>query len=145
MARLPITRTLDRGASGIVGPHVSTKAEAARVVDAARLGPIGLRGMFGGRFTVPVRAIRLHVSRARRIIVVPATDRQLADPPGCNQKSRTLGRGSPHPGPLPGGEGTRLPDHPEQLTGPNLPVVALCWHLPRSELVASLAVPRALP
>ena len=92
MARLPITRTLDRGASGIVGPRVSTKAEAARVVDAARLGPIGLRGMFGGRFTVPVRAIRLHVSRARRIIVVPATDRRRADPPGCNQKSRTLGR-----------------------------------------------------
>jgi 4-hydroxy-2-oxoheptanedioate aldolase len=44
-----ITRTLDRGASGIVVPHVSTRDEAARVVEAAKFGPIGLRGMFGGR------------------------------------------------------------------------------------------------
>lgn len=44
-----ITRTLDRGASGIVIPHVSTKAEAEKVVQAAKFGPIGLRGMFGSR------------------------------------------------------------------------------------------------
>jgi 4-hydroxy-2-oxoheptanedioate aldolase len=44
-----ITRTLDRGASGIVVPHVSTKAEAEKVVEAAKFGPIGLRGMYGGR------------------------------------------------------------------------------------------------
>jgi len=44
-----ITRTLDRGASGIVVPHVST-AEAARAVgEASRFGPLGLRGMYGGR------------------------------------------------------------------------------------------------
>ena len=44
-----ITRTLDRGASGIVIPHVSTKAEAEKVVESAKFGPIGLRGMFGSR------------------------------------------------------------------------------------------------
>jgi 4-hydroxy-2-oxoheptanedioate aldolase len=44
-----ITRTLDRGASGIVIPHVSTKAEAEKVVEAAKFGPIGLRGMYGSR------------------------------------------------------------------------------------------------
>jgi len=44
-----ITRTLDRGASGIVVPHVSTKEAAERVAQAARFGPIGSRGMFGGR------------------------------------------------------------------------------------------------
>ncbi|HLZ09694.1 MAG TPA: aldolase/citrate lyase family protein [Chloroflexota bacterium] len=44
-----ITRTLDRGASGIVIPHVSTKAEAEKVVQAAKFGPIGLRGMYGSR------------------------------------------------------------------------------------------------
>lgn len=44
-----ITRTLDRGASGIVVPHVSTRDEAAAVVQAAKFGPIGLRGMFGSR------------------------------------------------------------------------------------------------
>jgi 4-hydroxy-2-oxoheptanedioate aldolase len=44
-----ITRTLDRGASGIVVPHVSTKAAAEGVVQAARFAPIGRRGMFGGR------------------------------------------------------------------------------------------------
>ena len=44
-----ITRTLDRGASGIVVPHVSTKAEAQQVVCSAKFGPIGERGMFGSR------------------------------------------------------------------------------------------------
>jgi 4-hydroxy-2-oxoheptanedioate aldolase len=44
-----ITRTLDRGASGIVVPHVSTKSEAAKVVESAKFGPLGLRGMFGSR------------------------------------------------------------------------------------------------
>lgn len=44
-----ITRTLDRGASGIVVPHVSTKAAAERVVQATKFGPIGRRGVFGGR------------------------------------------------------------------------------------------------
>ncbi len=44
-----ITRTLDRGASGIVIPHVSTKAEAEKVVQSAKFGPIGLRGMYGSR------------------------------------------------------------------------------------------------
>lgn len=44
-----ITRTLDRGASGIVVPHVSTKADAEFVVQCAKFAPIGLRGMFGSR------------------------------------------------------------------------------------------------
>jgi 4-hydroxy-2-oxoheptanedioate aldolase len=44
-----ITRTLDRGASGIVVPHVSTRAEAEKVVTSAKFGPIGLRGMYGSR------------------------------------------------------------------------------------------------
>jgi 4-hydroxy-2-oxoheptanedioate aldolase len=44
-----ITRTLDRGASGIVVPHVSTRAAAAQVVQSAKFGPIGRRGMFGSR------------------------------------------------------------------------------------------------
>ncbi len=44
-----ITRTLDRGASGIVVPHVSTKEEAAKVVESAKFGPVGLRGMYGSR------------------------------------------------------------------------------------------------
>jgi 4-hydroxy-2-oxoheptanedioate aldolase len=44
-----ITRTLDRGASGIVVPHVSTKEAAQRVVEGAKFGPIGHRGMYSGR------------------------------------------------------------------------------------------------
>jgi len=44
-----ITRTLDRGASGIVVPHVSTRAEAQQVVRSAKFGPMGERGMFGSR------------------------------------------------------------------------------------------------
>lgn len=44
-----IYRALDRGAQGIVVPHVNTKAEAEAAVDAAKFAPIGHRGMFTSR------------------------------------------------------------------------------------------------
>ena len=44
-----ITRVLDRGASGFVVPHVSTRAYAEKVAEASRFAPLGLRGMYGGR------------------------------------------------------------------------------------------------
>ncbi len=44
-----IARTLDRGVTGIVVPHVSTRAEAERAVQAAKFAPLGMRGMYGGR------------------------------------------------------------------------------------------------
>ena len=44
-----ITRTLDRGATGIVVPHVSTKAAAEKAMQSAKYAPLGYRGMFGGR------------------------------------------------------------------------------------------------
>src|SRR5689334_7945266 len=50
-----IYRALDRGASGIVVPHVSTKAEAEQVVQAAKFAPIGLRGMYGSRRSYGVK------------------------------------------------------------------------------------------
>jgi 4-hydroxy-2-oxoheptanedioate aldolase len=50
-----IYRTLDRGAQGIVVPHVNTRAEAERVVESAKFAPLGKRGMFTSRqgFGVP--------------------------------------------------------------------------------------------
>ena len=44
-----IYRTLDRGAQGIVVPHVNTRAEALAVVEAGKFAPIGKRGMFTSR------------------------------------------------------------------------------------------------
>lgn len=44
-----IYRTMDLGAQGIVVPHVNTKEEAVNVVEGGKFGPIGKRGMFGGR------------------------------------------------------------------------------------------------
>ena len=44
-----IYRTLDRGAQGIVVPHVNTGAEAQAVVEAAKFAPLGKRGMFTSR------------------------------------------------------------------------------------------------
>ena len=44
-----IYRTLDRGAQGIVVPHVNTRAEAQAVVEAAKFAPLGKRGMFTSR------------------------------------------------------------------------------------------------
>jgi 4-hydroxy-2-oxoheptanedioate aldolase len=44
-----IYRTLDRGAQGIVVPHVNTRAEALAVVEAGKFAPLGKRGMFTSR------------------------------------------------------------------------------------------------
>ena len=44
-----ITRTLDCGANGIMVPHVNTAEEARLVATAAKYGPLGIRGQFGGR------------------------------------------------------------------------------------------------
>ena len=44
-----IYRTLDSGAMGICVPHVNTASEARAVVDAAKFGPIGHRGMYTSR------------------------------------------------------------------------------------------------
>ena len=50
-----IYRTLDRGAQGIVIPHVDSRAEAQNLVDGAKFAPIGHRGMYTGRqgYNVP--------------------------------------------------------------------------------------------
>jgi 4-hydroxy-2-oxoheptanedioate aldolase len=44
-----IYRTLDRGAQGIVVPHVNSRAEAKAVVEAGKFAPLGKRGMFTSR------------------------------------------------------------------------------------------------
>jgi len=44
-----IYRTLDRGAQGIVVPHVNTRAEAEAAVEAAKFAPLGKRGMYTSR------------------------------------------------------------------------------------------------
>ena len=44
-----IYRTLDRGAQGIVVPHVNSRAEAEAVVEAGKFAPLGKRGMFTSR------------------------------------------------------------------------------------------------
>ena len=44
-----IYRTLDRGAQGIVVPHVNTRAEAEAAVEATKFAPIGKRGMYTSR------------------------------------------------------------------------------------------------
>lgn len=44
-----IYRTLDRGAQGIVVPHVNTREEGLAVVEAGKFAPLGKRGMFTSR------------------------------------------------------------------------------------------------
>ena len=44
-----IYRTLDRGAQGIVVPHVNTKEEAQNLVESGKFAPVGRRGMFTSR------------------------------------------------------------------------------------------------
>ena len=50
-----VYRMLDRGAQGLVMPHVNTREEAEAFVQAAKFAPIGRRGMFTSRqgYNVP--------------------------------------------------------------------------------------------
>lgn len=65
-----IAAALDAGAEGVLVPHVSTAAEAAAVVRAARYAPEGARGAGPGRACGYVRDIAGAIGRARRNTVV---------------------------------------------------------------------------
>lgn len=49
-----VTRALDRGASGVMAPHVKTREEAEAFAKSTRFGPEGVRGQFGGRRSLGV-------------------------------------------------------------------------------------------
>ena len=44
-----IYRTFDRGAQGVVIPHVNSASEARNIVEGAKFAPLGQRGLFTGR------------------------------------------------------------------------------------------------
>lgn len=68
-----IYRTLDRGAQGIVVPHVNTEAEARNVVDGGKFAPAGKRGLFTSRqgYGVPDY---LHAANDETLLVVLIED-----------------------------------------------------------------------
>ncbi len=68
-----IYRTLDRGAQGIVVPHVNTKKEAQNVVAGGKFAPVGHRGMFTSRqgYGVPDY---FHVANDETLLVVLIED-----------------------------------------------------------------------
>jgi 4-hydroxy-2-oxoheptanedioate aldolase len=68
-----IYRTLDRGAQGIVVPHVNTRAEAEAVVAAGKFAPLGKRGMFTSRLGFGVSDY-FHVANDQTLFIVLIED-----------------------------------------------------------------------
>jgi 2-keto-3-deoxy-L-rhamnonate aldolase RhmA len=68
-----IYRALDRGAQGLVLPHVNNRAEVQNVVDSAKFAPIGKRGMFGGRQGYGVSDY-FHVANDQTLLIVLIED-----------------------------------------------------------------------
>lgn len=64
-----ITRALDRGASGIMVPHLNTPEEAELLAKSVRFGPLGNRGQFGGRRALGVTDF--HRKANENILAVP--------------------------------------------------------------------------
>jgi 4-hydroxy-2-oxoheptanedioate aldolase len=64
-----ITRALDRGASGIMVPHVDTREQAELFAKSVRFGPLGNRGQFGGRRAIGVTDF--HRKANENILAVP--------------------------------------------------------------------------
>ena len=68
-----IYRTLDRGAQGIVVPHVNTEAEARNVVDGGKFAPVGKRGLFTSRHGYDVPDY-LHAANNETLFIVLIED-----------------------------------------------------------------------
>ena len=49
-----ILRYMDRGAAGVIVPHINTKEEAIRVVNSVKYAPLGKRGFAPGRWTLNI-------------------------------------------------------------------------------------------
>ncbi len=64
-----VTRALDRGASGIMVPHVDTREEAERFARSVRFGPLGNRGQFGGRRSIGVSDY--HAKANANVLAIP--------------------------------------------------------------------------
>ena len=64
-----ITRTLDRGAMGIVVPHVNSRESAEQAMQSAKYAPLGYRGMFGGRQSYGV-ADYFHQANDQTMVIV---------------------------------------------------------------------------
>ena len=99
-----IYRTLDRGAQGIVVPHVNTRAEAEAVVEAGKFAPLGKRGMFTSRQGFGVDDY-LKTANDQSLLIVLIEDivggpQPRRDPQG--RPHRRLLRGAERPGDLDG-------------------------------------------
>lgn len=68
-----IYRTLDRGAQGIVVPHVNTAEEARNVVEGGKFAPLGNRGMYTSRQGFGVSDY-FHVANDHTLLVVLIED-----------------------------------------------------------------------
>ena len=65
-----IMRALDRGAMGIVVPHVNTREAAEQAMKSAKYAPVGYRGMFGGRQSFGVPDYFQHANDQTLIVVL---------------------------------------------------------------------------
>ncbi len=68
-----IYRTLDRGAQGIVAPHVNNRAEAEAIVRAAKFAPEGMRGMFTSRQGIGVQNY-LDIANDHTLVIILIED-----------------------------------------------------------------------
>ena len=68
-----IYRSLDRGAQGIVVPHVNTREEAENVVEGGKFAPLGRRGLFTSRQGIGV-ADYMSVANDQTLLIVLIED-----------------------------------------------------------------------
>lgn len=65
-----ITRAFDRGASGIVIPHVNTADDARQIAQAAKFAPDGVRGIYGGRRSYRAKEYFAEANQETLVIVL---------------------------------------------------------------------------
>ena len=106
-----IYRTLDRGAQGIVVPHVNTGAEAQAVVEAGKFAPLGKRGMFTSRQGFGVGDY-LKTANDQSLLIVLIEDIVAVKQPRRDRQGR------PHRRVLRGAERSRDLDGPHRRHGP---------------------------
>ncbi len=69
-----ILRYMDRGAAGVIVPHINTKEEAIRVVNSVKYAPLGKRGFAPGRWTLNIEGDPFEFANNETLVICMVED-----------------------------------------------------------------------
>ena len=65
---------MDRGAAGVIVPHINTKEEAIKVVNSVKYAPLGKRGFAPGRWTLNIEGDPFEFANNETLVICMVED-----------------------------------------------------------------------